>query len=126
MMRYRDVRVVDGEFVEPTRDDLLVVTDSYPRATYPSCGPGWTDLLHATLEWTQQVDSGRWKLSDIKEKYGTVRLYHSGRISAIADEILDAADHLSGSVCDRCGRPGRTGGNGWISTRCSLHQGDWR
>jgi len=126
MQRYRAGRILGGVLLEPERDDLMRVIDSYPRACYPNCGPGWTDLLHALLAWTDETDPGNWRLDDIKEKYGTVRLYYSGPISDLGSEIIDAADHLSGSICDRCGRPGRTGGRGWISTRCEHHDGDWR
>jgi hypothetical protein len=127
MMRYRAARWEAGEPVEPTRDDLMRVTDSDPHACYPSLGPGWTDLLAAMLGWLAETDPGDgWRFTDLKEKYGTLRGYYSGPLSDLGEEIVEATGHLSGFVCDRCGRPGHTGGRGWISARCHLHNGDWR
>jgi hypothetical protein len=127
MMRYRAARWDTGKLVEPTHEDLIAVTEGYPRACYPSLGPGWVDLLHAMLEWVGATDPGsEWRFDDLKEKYGTLRAYHSGPVSALGEEVIEATEHLSGFVCDRCGRPGNTGGRGWISTRCILHNGEWR
>jgi len=99
--------------------------DTFTRGC--ECGPGWYDLLDATLGWIAEAQPNAWwKASQIKEKFGTLRLYYDGNPGDEGGAIIDAAEHLSGFVCDVCGAPGKTGGRGWISTRCELHNGDWR
>jgi hypothetical protein len=58
-------------------------------------------------------------ISDVKEKYGTLRFYVYGATDA--DNIsIDFAEALSGVTCEECGSPGERDSNtrGWIKTRC--------
>lgn len=92
------------------------------RMLWLECGPGWCDLLDATLGWIAEAQPRAWwKASQIKEKFGTLRIY-SNASSAWISSVIDAAEHLSGHVCDVCGAPGRTRGRGWVSTRCDDHR----
>jgi hypothetical protein len=63
-----------------------------------------------------------WSPSQIKEKYGTLRFYWFGDLPKLSDQIIDAAELVSGHVCEACGAPGllRSDG-GWWSTRCRDH-----
>ena len=47
----------------------------------PECGAGWQDLLEracARIRAAVQADGGTFKFTQIKEKYGTARLYWEG------------------------------------------------
>lgn len=92
------------------------------RRLFPSVGPGWFDLIDAAMELAQAADPEPWTISDCKEKFGTLRLYASG-IGRAGDAYIDAAEYLSGSICDICGAPGKLRAGGWITTRCDEHKG---
>ena len=53
----------------------------------------------------------------VKEKFGTLRFYLTSGTDKMYD-LIDEAEELSGKTCESCGKPGETGGTGWISTLC--------
>jgi hypothetical protein len=62
----------------------------------------------------------------IKEKYGTLRFYWTGRLSkeaeARVDEAIDLAEARSACTCELCGEEGRLHRKGgWLMTRCAAH-----
>jgi hypothetical protein len=89
------------------------------------CGPGWHDMLDSvfSLSAKMQPDS-LWKVSQLKEKFGGLRLYHYGASDDV-EELIDAAEHLSEHVCDVCGALGtKSNHRGWVATRCADHKED--
>ena len=56
----------------------------------------------------------------IKEKFGTLRFYTSGG-DDYTDGVTSMAEAMSGVTCETCGKPGTTGGKGWIKTACEEH-----
>jgi hypothetical protein len=63
----------------------------------PECGAGWQDLLDRAcvrIQAAVQADGGTFKFTQIKEKYGTARLYWEGALSPEADERVE--DHRPG------------------------------
>lgn len=112
------------------RDDLsLLLTRRYPSLYGHLDGPwgfpfahhdGWfaiLDALSETLVSNAEAEcrSPR-QVRQVKEKLGTLRYYfgHSD-----ADEgAITMAEEMSGRLCERTGRPGRTGSRrGWWATR---------
>ena len=95
----------------------------------PECGAGWQDLLEracARIQAAVQADGGTFKFTQIKEKYGTARLYWEGALSLEADarveEIIDLAEARSACTCEACGAEGRLHRvGGWLTTRCAAH-----
>jgi hypothetical protein len=64
-----------------------------------------------------------WSPSQIKEKYGSARFYWHGDLPDLGDEIIEAAEHISSHLCERCGAPGKLmSDGGWWSTRCREHR----
>ena len=57
----------------------------------------------------------------IKEKFGTLRFYYSGG-NEYTSGVANMAEAMSGSICEVCGKPGSTGGKGWIKTACEEHK----
>ena len=55
--------------------------------------------------------------SQVKEKFGTLRIYYSGG-DRYVDGVLRMAEVMSAVTCEECGHPGKQMGKGWIVTRC--------
>jgi RNA polymerase subunit RPABC4/transcription elongation factor Spt4 len=54
----------------------------------------------------------------IKEKFGTLRFYHSGG-DAFVEGVLEMAEAMSARTCEVCGAPGSLlEGHGWYRVRC--------
>ena len=61
--------------------------------------------------------------SQVKEKFGSLRVYHLG--DEYSHDLELAAARLSVCVCEICGRPGKLRGDGgWWATRCDDHAGE--
>lgn len=56
----------------------------------------------------------------IKEKFGTLRFYYRGG-DEYTNGVASMAEAMSGCTCEVCGKPGTTGGKGWIKTSCEEH-----
>lgn len=92
-----------------------------------SCGPGWHDLIVAVNELVDQETPESFNFSQIKEKFGALRMYwHGDDPSGRIDELIEAAEEISQSMCETCGAAGkvrqqRGPGFGWIHTACDEH-----
>lgn len=58
----------------------------------------------------------------VKEKYGTLRIYMSCETQEMSEIIRDA-ENKSSETCETCGRPGKRNKYGWISTLCDECRG---
>lgn len=94
------------------------------------CDDGWFDILYSLCVVIQQhIENGHWQYDEpyrfmqIKEKYGTLRVYDSGFDDFIAGAIR-VAETMSYVTCESCGAPGKlccaTGGY-WLKTLCRQH-----
>ena len=92
------------------------------------CGDGWFDLLKECLEGIKdELEMNPWhidegnsspKVTQIKEKHGTLRFYMTVVNDAICD-IIDIAEDKSSVTCEECGNPGSiTLKDFWRVTRC--------
>lgn len=59
-------------------------------------------------------------LSQVKEKFGTLRFYCNGATEAALGAI-DLAETMSSTICETCGAPGQLTGTGWLFTACDEH-----
>lgn len=92
------------------------------------CGDGWYQLLDATLSvicgyQKRAVLKGEFdqiQITQIKEKFGTLRLYYDGG-DVIVQELVTLAEKLSGMTCEECGNLGKMYDKGWMVTRCKHH-----
>lgn len=124
MMRKRWARYDDFLLtLEAPGDDLhdVIKAKWSDKRLFPGVGPGWLDLVDAALELAEAANVGEWVISDCKEKFGTLRLYSTAPGEAAA--YIDAAEHLSGMICDVCGGLGKLRPGGWYVTRCDEHTG---
>lgn len=93
-----------------------------------SVGKGWHPLINQVfdrIEWDNKMHSGRFLgkmfVTQVKEKFGTLRMYYSTHEAADEGFIMgfmSAIEALSAHICEDCGKPGTTGGRGWIRTLC--------
>ncbi|HEV7337470.1 MAG TPA: hypothetical protein VGO06_15985 [Bosea sp. (in: a-proteobacteria)] len=92
---------------------------------YIAAGRGWFSLIEETLEaidaslLPEEVEA--FHISDIKEKYGTLRIYTANAPDAV-EAIIEIAERRSALTCDRCGDYGRVQGRGWLACRCGRHE----
>ena len=102
------------------------ITDLY-GAFGIECGDGWYGLIREMCaEITQvYVDLGIeccFNPIQIKEKYGTLRVYFGAENDEAHDKILQITfkyDKKSETVCEKCGEPGKMREvNSWFSVKC--------
>ena len=84
---------------------------------FPTCGDGWRDLVETAIGRIATADAaapaGSLQIGQIKEKFGTLRLYldtHKAlpeATSAAIDEAISLAEARSACTCEQCGQPGR-------------------
>jgi len=88
-------------------------------------GDGWYNLLDNLCETIQRYITANHKpqveFTQVKEKFGTLRIYTDGSDDLVHGMIW-FAEHLSGTICDVCGKPGECNTNGWIACRCKKHK----
>lgn len=98
------------------------------------CGDGWFNIIKEACEKAEPIIS-KWietnrndpeyenyqdwapRFSQVKEKYGTLRLYFTTYPDGIA-EIETEAENKSAVTCEKCGKPGKLRGSGWYYTAC--------
>ena len=96
------------------------------------CGDGWYNILNQLMSQIQHhID---WKnrdtevvqqvtLDQVKEKFGTLRIYYSGGDDYIRG-LVSMAQAMSGSTCEVCGNASKFRGKSWFYTACDEHAKD--
>jgi hypothetical protein len=98
------------------------------------CSDGWADLIRSLTAEIAEVVGGPASLPDlrvtqVKEKYGTLRFYILAVPASHSDAINRAirmAEERSGRTCETCGAEGclRETAGGWWYTACDGHARD--
>lgn len=86
----------------------------YPRLfkhAYLDIGYGWLPLVEKVCLVAK--DDPEFYFTQIKEKFGTLRVYATKHL-----DIIDEVERESASICEVCGSPGRLRDEGWMKTRC--------
>jgi hypothetical protein len=85
------------------------------------CGDGWHGILRCACRRISfhEANAGRsdFRFSQVKEKWGILRIYHSGG-DEFCTGVIAMAEAVSSVTCERCGAPGKTNESDWISTLC--------
>ena len=91
------------------------------------CGDGWFDSLW-DLSWELEKlivkhikdypECPAPKATQVKEKFGSLRLYMSYETKEMED-LIEKAEELSSVTCEDCGKPGKLiAPNGWYRCLC--------
>jgi hypothetical protein len=78
-------------------------------------GPGWAKLLDEVYDRLEKFPDSY--ISQIKEKWGRLRIYVFGVDEATLD-FIDDIEERSGMVCEKCGKVGKLRTGGWLKTLC--------
>jgi len=74
------------------------------------------DLRNALID---DNDLYRWRIVQLKEKYGELYLYYNGhKTGSTVPMIIDRYAKLSMRICIRCGAPATRMTTGWVSPYC--------
>jgi hypothetical protein len=111
------------------------------------CGDGWIPLLDTLCyqiqsyidyrkETNERIEENKKKYPDydqkpfdlipqvvvtqVKEKYGTLRFYYDGGDETI-DGMVRMAEAMSAITCEACGNLGKFRGRHWFYTACDEH-----
>jgi hypothetical protein len=93
---------------------------------------GWRPILgrlFERLEGTiaqQPVEArGDFRIVQIKQKFGRLRVYLSKEATPEMRAAIDEAEEESTTTCEVCSAPGRlVDRSGWTSVKCAAHE-DW-
>jgi hypothetical protein len=75
-------------------------------------------IAQSDYEQARKDNVAAFRWSQIKEKYGTLRLYHYGGDEFISG-VIAMAERMSSVTCEVCGSPGELSGGGWVRTLCA-------
>lgn len=109
----------------------------FPNGFYIEHADGWAGILDAVFGsmsmWFSIKDGVKTctldhvRVVQIKEKFGTLRLYVDIAAEATAGQAgeihgaIHVGEYLSSVTCEECGKPGTLSGKGWIRTTCPEH-----
>lgn len=90
------------------------------------CGCGWDVLIDKLLynidlhiKQKHISEPYEFQIVQIKEKYGTLRVYSVGPTSEYIRGMIAISESVSAIICEECGSsPARSRGGGWIKTVC--------
>ena len=106
-------------YSEDKLDYAFTWEDEVPEGWRKAFCPQMWDELKAILEKADYVD--KFRFTQIKEKYGALRIYYNGAPEEIYDEIEaweSKYEELSEKFCIQCGKPAKYMSIGWISPWC--------
>ena len=90
-------------------------------------GDGWHDLIRKASAIIEseilkmpEEERPKYKASQVKEKFGTLRFYMTQETPEMTAAI-DEAEYASAHTCETCGKPGKLMGGSWIKCVCSEH-----
>lgn len=120
-------------------DDLYEeMTKKYPNLyrmnTFIECGPGWFPLLDDLSKGLElmilelklqqgkdileiEEDSELPCVTQVKEKYGSLRFYMS-EFTDNMEELIEKAEKKSSETCEGCGKKGRVVSECWHNCVC--------
>ena len=102
----------------------------YPKlfgeSFYIECHSGWYNIIDSLAQsiesytkysLTYEKPEDELQFSQIKEKFGILRIYMNNADETITN-MIDLSESFSATVCECCGCPGQRRGGSWIRTQC--------
>ena len=99
----------------PKYDYEYTELDNMPDGWRKAFGEEMCGELKSELEQAGYID--KYRITQIKEKFGTLRWYDNGNTDA-GREIISKYEALSARTCICCGKPATRIGINWISPYC--------
>ena len=90
------------------------------RSLHPygfAVGDGWRVIVTRLCEQLDELGLPQLRITQIKEKFGDLRVYAKGGDERTA-ALIEEAEILAGTVCEWCGAPGAKLGGGRLLTLC--------
>jgi len=99
------------------KNSLTSLSEKYPslfdKEVLFGCRSGWYGILDNLFEQIVKALANepeeyrvKFRIIQVKEKFGGLRVYKTGGNEAI-DRLIEEAQWESFKVCERCGNPGR-------------------
>lgn len=116
-----------------TEDKSIALKGKFPRFFENGfrfdCDDGWFSLIESTLLLLNQHaaigPNESFKIKQIKEKFGRLRIYTSTNDDYIYG-VINTVEHLSLKYCEVCGSVGELrSGNKRVRTLCAFHQNEY-
>ena len=95
--------------------------DSMPDGWRKAFGEQMCEDIREELVRAEYLD--QYRITQIKEKYGTLCWYDFGCTERMLRDIIPKYEHLSARTCIRCGNPATKVSTGWISPYCDTCAG---
>lgn len=95
--------------------------DSMPDGWRKAFGEQMCEDIREELVRAEYLD--QYRITQIKEKYGTLCWYDFGGTERMLRDIIPKYEHLSARTCIRCGNPATKVSTGWISPYCDTCAG---
>lgn len=116
-----------------TREIVARNLELFSKNSFEICIlPGWAEIVENLLKELKKVLSGtsaKVQISEITEKFGTLRVYYcvermSQMQRSLIGILMENAEKDSRTKCAVCGDHGKIDKSiGWISIRCERHKG---
>jgi len=113
---------IEQVFAEKYPDLFVGLTDRKSPMSYGiNISEGWYPLLERVCDQLTALGIPGLAFAQVKEKFGSLRIYTNRGSDPVVNAILDAAEEESRSICEFCGNPGELDHtHNWVKTRCSL------
>lgn len=111
IIKWIDEKILDNIFILPSYTEW----DAMPAGWNKAFGKQYLKELKKQLKKDKMLY--KFRIMDLKEKYGTLRLYVNYGSKELYN-IIDKYESLSWNTCIECGKPATHTSKGWISPYC--------
>lgn len=84
------------------------------------CEDGWYDIIFSLCDVLNNHLPTPPTIIEIKQKFGSLRVYYSG-VNDAADPVIKLAEKLSLKTCEKCGSSGKIIHNNYLYVACEKH-----
>ena len=101
----------------PEYDYEFTWADSFPDGWWNNFGLQMCEEIEQCLRELPEENYRDFRITDIKEKYGTLHFY-TNWVTDKLNKIIYKYENLSEHICIKCGKPATKVSCGWISFYC--------
>ncbi len=94
--------------------------DLFSELSCFECEDGWFELIKELSQKINDIIVAKnldCYVSQVKEKFGTLRYYMSSETDEISD-LITQYENKSRETCESCGKPGKLNEGSWYKVRC--------